>query len=419
MVRDVRYITLTSCYRDLQAMLLTGQLKTLALVESQDSMILLGSIERLQLQSLLSLQLGRLRRLAYLQQLAQDNGAHDHDHLASLTSDSTPSSPCAHINSPASASARQAVRFLVSAQQISTEESASFSPVATNLQLPLKSAMKSVSAVSDAETPNCSQTLSCAEQDNELLETHTIFSLLGLDHAYVTSMGRLVGVVSLKEVCTCLLNYSSTIRIFLYPITFSFLFSLPSSRLSSCRFLPALPDVALHLQLRKAIEGSVTVTGVKVRPPLASFRDNGNSTNVSEVTELHKLCIRHRGLSLPREPKPPDVEEQPDLPYKEIPVTFSDQSSLQFETSPGDVSSQSSELVLQESPSFTEEPSEFTFDCSPSHTEESELACDYDPLGHGAEQYDAEPEQGGPAPNEGQSEPEGEGIPVHTEDQSK
>lgn len=32
-------------------------------------------------------------------------------------------------------------------------------------------------------------------------QTHTIFSLLGLDHAYVTSMGRLVGVVSLKEVC--------------------------------------------------------------------------------------------------------------------------------------------------------------------------------------------------------------------------
>lgn len=32
------------------------------------------------------------------------------------------------------------------------------------------------------------------------LQTHTIFSLLGLDHAYVTSIGRLVGMVSLKEV---------------------------------------------------------------------------------------------------------------------------------------------------------------------------------------------------------------------------
>ncbi|XP_070829650.1 chloride channel protein 2a isoform X3 [Chaetodon trifascialis] len=437
MVRDVRFITLNSSYRELQEMLLTGQLKTLALVESRDSMILLGSIERLQLQSLLSLQLGLQRRLEYLRQLAQDNGTQDH--LPSLTTDSTPSSPCAHTHSNASTNtnARQAVRFL-----ISTEESSSFSPVVSNVQLPLKSALKTVSAISDTETPNSSQTLSCADQDKELLEspagpappekrkpkskrvrismaestevedcmtpseiaeweeqqldepvdfknckidpapfqlveqtslhkTHTIFSLLGLDHAYVTSMGRLVGVVSLKE-------------------------------------------------LRKAIEGSVTVTGVKVRPPLASFRDCGNSTNVSEVTELHKLCIRHRGLSLPREPNPPDVEDQPDLAYKEIPVNFSDQSSLQFETSPGDATNPSSDLVLQESPSFTEDQSEFTFDCSPSHTEESELACDCDPTTHTPEPDETEQqEQGSPSLNKDLSEPEGEGSAVHTEDQSE
>ncbi|XP_035811173.1 chloride channel protein 2a isoform X3 [Amphiprion ocellaris] len=436
MVRDVRFITLNSTYRDLQEMLLTGQLKTLALVESRDSMILLGSIERLQLQSLLSLQLGRQRRLEYLRQLAQDNGTHDH--LPSLTTDSTPSSPCTHtnLNASANAGARQGVRFL-----ISTEESSSFSPVVSNVQLPLKSALKTVSAISDTETPNSSQTLSCADQDKELLEspagpappekrkpkpkrvrismadstevedcmtpsdiaeweeqqldepvdfknckidpapfqlveqtslhkTHTIFSLLGLDHAYVTSMGRLVGVVSLKE-------------------------------------------------LRKAIEGSVTVTGVKVRPPLASFRDSGNTTSVSEVTELHKLCIRHRGLSLPREPNPPDVEDQPDLQYKEIPVNFSEQTNLQFETSPGDTTNQSSELGLQESPSFAEDQSEFTFDCSPSHTEESELACDYDPPTQTPEPDETEQEQGSPSLNKDQSEPEGEGSIAHTEDQSE
>lgn len=83
-------------------------------------MILLGSIERLQLQSLLSLQLGRQRRLEYLRQLAQDNGTHDQ--LPSLTTDSTPSSPCththAHINATTSTNARQGVRFLVSTQQV-------------------------------------------------------------------------------------------------------------------------------------------------------------------------------------------------------------------------------------------------------------------------------------------------------------
>ncbi|KAL0200361.1 hypothetical protein M9458_003548, partial [Cirrhinus mrigala] len=35
MVRDVRFITLSSSYRDLQEALITGQLKTLALVESK------------------------------------------------------------------------------------------------------------------------------------------------------------------------------------------------------------------------------------------------------------------------------------------------------------------------------------------------------------------------------------------------
>uniref|UniRef100_A0A7N8XZU0 Chloride channel, voltage-sensitive 1b n=1 Tax=Mastacembelus armatus TaxID=205130 RepID=A0A7N8XZU0_9TELE len=56
-----------------------------------------------------------------------------------------------------------------------------------------------------------------------LHKTHTLFSLLSLSHAYVTSIGKLVGVVALKE-------------------------------------------------LQKAIEGS-TRSGVRLRPPLASFRD--------------------------------------------------------------------------------------------------------------------------------------------------
>uniref|UniRef100_A0A3P9JAQ0 Chloride channel protein 2 n=2 Tax=Oryzias latipes TaxID=8090 RepID=A0A3P9JAQ0_ORYLA len=433
MVRDVRYITLNSSYRDLQEMLLTGQLKTLALVESRDSMILLGSIERLQLQSLLSLQLGRQQRLEYLRQLARDNGANDL--LSSLTSDSTPSSPCAHTHFNASATAaRQGVRFL-----ISTEETSSFSPVVTNAQLPLKSALKTVSAISDTETPNSSQTLYCADQDKELLEspagpappdkrkpkrvrismadspevedcmtpaeiaeweeqqldelvdfknckidpapfqlveqtslhkTHTIFSLLGLDHAYVTSMGRLVGVVSLKE-------------------------------------------------LRKAIEGSVTVTGVKVRPPLASFRDSGNTTSVSEVTELHKLCMRHRGLSLPREPKRSEAAEQSGISYKDIPINFSDQNILQFETSQDDMTNQLSDMVLQESPSFAEDQSELTFDCSPSHTEESELACDYDLSTQTPHPDGLKQELGSPSMNEEQSEPVGESSVVRPNDQSE
>ncbi|TNM98248.1 hypothetical protein fugu_014494 [Takifugu bimaculatus] len=147
MVRDVRYITLTSSYRELQEMLLTSQLKTLALVESRgeeepdlgtdapvrgrggsgvlpvpDSMILLGSIERLQLQSLLGQQLGLQRRLEQLQALAHNNGTQDllpgPPGPPGPPGDSSPSSPSSPSDSPAGAHARQAVRFLVSSQQV-------------------------------------------------------------------------------------------------------------------------------------------------------------------------------------------------------------------------------------------------------------------------------------------------------------
>ncbi|XP_003456360.2 chloride channel protein 2 isoform X9 [Oreochromis niloticus] len=300
MVRDVRYITLNCCYRDLHNVLLTGQLKTLALVESAESMILLGSIERAQLQSLLSQQLGRARRLQYIRERAVEEKKR-----LSIVSD-----PASDDNGSQRTS--QEVRF-----QISTEES-SFSPTRPVPHKPLKPALKRPSVVErPTELPTSPhdhsgiglKNLFCSSPDAEALEddedveddmtireiaeweerqldeqvnfnnckidpapfqlvertslhkTHTIFSLLGLDHAYVTSIGRLIGVVSLKE-------------------------------------------------LRKAIEGSVTVKGVKVRPPLASFRDSGTSSSENETTELHKLWDRHKSMSLPRESTPSESEEK-------------------------------------------------------------------------------------------------------------
>uniref|UniRef100_A0A8C7MV44 Chloride voltage-gated channel 2 n=1 Tax=Oncorhynchus kisutch TaxID=8019 RepID=A0A8C7MV44_ONCKI len=269
MVRDVRYITLSSSYREVQEVLMTGQLKTLALVESTDSMILLGSIERSQLQSLLSLQLGPTRRLDHLRRHAQDNGTHTHTlgaHTHLDTMDSPPSPPCTHTHSYTSnssnTSARHGVRFLPCVRLKVTGTIEIWNP------LPQIAEWEEQQLDEPVDFNNCKIDPAPFQlvERTSLHKTHTIFSLLGLDHAYVTSTGRLVGVVSLRE-------------------------------------------------LRKAIEGSVTVTGVKVRPPLASFRDSGNTTSVSEVTELHKLWNRHRGLSLPREPTPPDMEDQLDLVF--------------------------------------------------------------------------------------------------------
>ncbi|XP_062873336.1 chloride channel protein 2-like [Trichomycterus rosablanca] len=292
MVRDVRYITLNCTYRDLHDVLLTERLKTLALVESSDSMILLGSIERAQLQAILSTQLGRPRRLEYLRQQAQMERKH-----ANTPSDEDSGHKVNHE-----------VRF-----QISTEES-TFSPSRSASPKPLKPALKRQSTersyhiASSPDSGMALKSLFCAHPDIEASEdadfvddmtmreiaeweeqqldeqvnfnnckidpapfqlvertslhkTHTIFSLLGLDHAYVTSIGRLIGVVSLRE-------------------------------------------------LRKAIEGSVTVKGVKVRPPLASFRDSGTSSSDADVTEVHKLWSRHTNLTLPGDQHPSDSDEK-------------------------------------------------------------------------------------------------------------
>ncbi|XP_073674359.1 chloride channel protein 2-like [Garra rufa] len=317
MVRDVRYITLNSTYRDLHEILLIGNLKTVALVESAESMILLGSIERAQLQAILSQHLGRARRLEFIRERAEAERKR-------VSVVSTPSSE------EGSQKVNLEVRF-----QISTEES-SFTPTRPISPKPLKPALKRTSvAEKNIEIPTSPhdsglglKNLLCARPQTDALEnnnvqhtvapdyrppkrvrisvledpdaeddmtlgeieeweeqqldeqvnfndckidpapfqlvertslhkTHTIFSLLGLDHAYVTSIGRLIGVVSLRE-------------------------------------------------LRKAIEGSMTVKGVKVRPPLASFRDSGTSgtSSESEATELHKLWDRHTSLSIPREHQP-------------------------------------------------------------------------------------------------------------------
>ena len=36
-------------------------------------------------------------------------------------------------------------------------------------------------------------------EKTSLLKAHSLFSLIGIDHAYVTVMGKLVGIVGLKE----------------------------------------------------------------------------------------------------------------------------------------------------------------------------------------------------------------------------
>uniref|UniRef100_A0A7N4PPU0 Chloride channel protein 2 n=1 Tax=Sarcophilus harrisii TaxID=9305 RepID=A0A7N4PPU0_SARHA len=274
MVRDVPHIALNSTFRDLRMALHRTKGRTLALVESPESMILLGSMERSQVVALLSAQLSPARRRQYQreQRAAQVSPPPEQE---------DPHGPEA------------GVRF-----QVSGEESG-LPPARGQPRKPLKPALKRgpspgvESAPGESDLPPAGialRSLFCAsppaEGGSEVpqtpsppsrpalraslpqlrspppgLGTHTIFSLLGVDHAYVTSIGRLIGIVTLKE-------------------------------------------------LRKAIEGSVTAQGVKVRPPLASFRDSATSSSDTETTEVHSLWGRRPRHSPPHEGSPSDSDDK-------------------------------------------------------------------------------------------------------------
>lgn len=96
---------------------------------------------------------------------------------------------------------------------------------------------------SQPESESRSQPVSCPPQ------THTIFSLLGLDHAYVTSMGRLVGVVSLKEVSTSHYVSINFTALRMEDVKLEFRLELQDEELNSLHFiLKALKSDVLWLK---------------------------------------------------------------------------------------------------------------------------------------------------------------------------
>ncbi|XP_049631784.1 chloride channel protein 2 isoform X1 [Suncus etruscus] len=310
MVRDVPYVALSCTYRDLRVALHRTKGRMLALVESPDSMILLGSIERAQVVTLLAAQLSPARRRQYLQErrVAQASPASDQEgppspetsvHFQVNTEESgfpvprgdthKPLKPAlkrgpSNVGESPVGNVEQAGIALRSLFCGSPPPEGSESKSESCEKRKLKRVRISLASDSDLEGEmSPEEVLEWEEQQldepvnfsdckidpapfqlverTSLHKTHTIFSLLGVDHAYVTSIGRLIGIVTLKE-------------------------------------------------LRKAIEGSVTAQGVKVRPPLASFRDSATSSSDTETTEVHALWGPRSRHGLPREGSPSDSDDK-------------------------------------------------------------------------------------------------------------
>ncbi|KAM6439367.1 chloride channel protein 1 isoform 1-T1 [Rhynochetos jubatus] len=282
MVQDVKFVSSNCKYRDLQILLQSTTVKTLPLVDSPESMILLGSVERSELQALLQRHISPERRWLLKREMQQklSEAPYDghskglwatlpklkHESFAYVDEDEdadekgelprppspTPSYP-EEPNGPTSPlkqmpetlEPQQSPGNFRRLRQLIQQLLCHY-----NRPLETEGAIQEPVEVVDTMSPEeidaweqeeldknvCFDSCRIDPSPFQLVErtslhkTHTLFSLLGLSHAYVTSMGKLRGVLALEE-------------------------------------------------LQKAIEGS-TRSGVRLRPPLASFRDT-NRTSVS------------------------------------------------------------------------------------------------------------------------------------------
>ncbi|KAL7392699.1 hypothetical protein ABVT39_000266 [Epinephelus coioides] len=209
MVRKVNFLSSQSTYRELNHLLETSTLKTIPLVDSKESMILLGSIERTELQAVFDWWLSPERRVFERGQSSPGQGS-----KVSWESFSFVDEEAGEENANKTAPVQEECNGPIPSpkpQEPSTNHTGSDKRKLPSVRRTLQRLFSSTSLSGHTET-----------------QTHTLFSLLGLSHAYVTSIGKLVGVVALKE-------------------------------------------------LQKAIEGS-TRSGVRLRPPLASFRDASRKT---------------------------------------------------------------------------------------------------------------------------------------------
>ncbi|NXE98449.1 CLCN1 protein, partial [Menura novaehollandiae] len=284
MVQDVKFVSSDCKYRDLQAVLQSTTVKSLPLVDSPETMILLGSVERSELQALLQRHISPERRRLLNREMQQklSEAPYDghsqgpwanlpkmkHESFAYVDEDEdtdekgelprtpspTPSYP-EEPNGPTSP-LKQMPETLEPQQHSGTFRSLRklIQQLLCHCHRPLEteSTVQEPAEVIETMTPEeidaweqeelnknvCFDSCRIDPAPFQLVErtslhkTHTLFSLLGLSHAYVTSMGKLRGVLALEE-------------------------------------------------LQKAIEGS-TRSGVRLRPPLASFRDINRTSTTNE-----------------------------------------------------------------------------------------------------------------------------------------
>ncbi|NXU83636.1 CLCN1 protein, partial [Xiphorhynchus elegans] len=333
MVQDVKFVSSNCKYRDLQTLLQNTTVKSLPLVDSPETMILLGSVERSELQTLLQKHISPERRQlhhremqklseapydghsqgpwANLPKLKHESFAYvdedeDTDEKGELPRPPSPTPSYPEEPNGLTNPLKQMTETLEPQQH--SGDSRSLRQLIQQLlchcsrPLETQSTVQEPAEVVETMTP---EEIDAWEQEElnksvcfdscridpcpfqlvertSLHKTHTLFSLLGLTHAYVTRMGKLRGVLALEE-------------------------------------------------LQKAIEGS-TRSGVRLRPPLASFRNTTRTaTNSEKASQATQAWSRedtgmvvaeqalHKGTESPlppcsHSPQPSDSHEEGEAP---------------------------------------------------------------------------------------------------------
>uniref|UniRef100_A0A8D2MHB9 Chloride voltage-gated channel 2 n=1 Tax=Zonotrichia albicollis TaxID=44394 RepID=A0A8D2MHB9_ZONAL len=254
MVRDIHYVTLNCKYRDLQQVLHSTKMKNLPLVESAESMILLGSIERAQVGALLSTQLSPQRRLLMLRKSGCDRCPVNQSRSLTcpllLVPCLYPRLPCLHVLPPPSlfptAPCPQRPQGCVNTPLLCKEDGRAL--VGRLYPLPCPMAPPQI-----------------REWEEQQLDQLVDFSNAKIDPA----------PFQLVEPTPSSLCWAWTTHL-----------SPALGAWWACSTWSCLPMGLGSPQLRKAIEGSLTGKGVKVRPPLASFRDSTASSSEADTAAL-------------------------------------------------------------------------------------------------------------------------------------
>ncbi|CAH1772897.1 unnamed protein product [Owenia fusiformis] len=218
MIRDVKLLSAKSTYKDIKNLLHKATHRSFPVVDSPESMVLLGSIPRIELCRLLDWLLGWQRRQIAKKEMLQDGNRSRTSSRFEVTP-SNGSGDQAVVDVHSHSSNGKNLTVADTSQNRSSSKSGRSSPFSNLFSGPPEDEQASPDPALEMtadeqerwEDEQLNQTidLDMCQVDpapfqlverTSLYKVHSLFSLLGLSHAYVTNTGRLVGVIALREV---------------------------------------------------------------------------------------------------------------------------------------------------------------------------------------------------------------------------